>query len=77
MINVILRPTMPIIETLFFNPTIKLYLIRLTCVAAAAAICLLPFIWREKWSPFGTIIVAILVHQIIRYVFLAINRMSG
>ena len=57
---------MAIIETLFFNLTIKLYLIRLTCVAAAAAICLLPFVWKEKWSPFGFIIVGILIHQIIR-----------
>jgi len=62
---------MAIIEALFFNLTIKLYLIRLTCVAAAAGICLLPFIWKEKWNPFGFIIVAILFHQILRYVTFA------
>jgi len=60
--------SMAMIQTLFFNLTIKLYLIRLTCMAAAAAICLLPFVWEEKWSPFGFIIVAVLVHQILRYV---------
>lgn len=57
---------MTMIEILFFNLTVKLYLIRLTCVAAAAAICLLPSVWRERWNPLGFIIVAILVHQIIR-----------